>query len=82
MTGTSGAALSCSVRALASIDCFEHDNSHMVMKQCPASCGLCTAGCHDTNAECKAWARDGACHNNFDLMRRNCTLSCGLCTTS
>ena len=33
------------------------DNFDVVMRQCPASCGLCAPGCYDASTECHTWQR-------------------------
>ena len=62
-------------------ECFG-ENFKSVMRQCPASCGICEPGCKDTDHMCRQWARDGECNDNMNFMMKTCPVSCGVCTVT
>ena len=59
------------------------DNSEVVRKKCPHSCGVCTHLCRDTDPQCPEWAHGGAglseCTENAEFMLKHCPVSCGIC---
>jgi len=51
------------------------------MKECPASCGLCSTVCQDHDESCKGWAKEKQCEDNKAFMLRVCPQTCGVCGT-
>ncbi|KAL9980126.1 hypothetical protein ACROYT_G008671 [Oculina patagonica] len=55
--------------------CIEGDKRHLMLTNCPQSCGLCQV--YDKHDYCPAWAaRDECRKSNWTWMRDNCPLSC------
>ena len=54
-------------------------NPRAVIKECPESCGVCTAACHDHDEGCKGWAFAKLCAEEPAFMFRVCPSTCGIC---
>lgn len=55
------------------------DNPGAVMRDCPKTCGVCTAVCTDKEEACQDWASKGECEKNPKSMLALCPQSCGTC---
>ena len=54
-------------------------NPGAVLRECPKTCGVCTAVCSDKEEACKDWAAKGECEKNPASMLSLCAASCGTC---
>ena len=55
------------------------DNPGAMLRECPATCGVCRQVCKDKHESCKAWAEAGECTKNAASMRALCSSSCLVC---